>query len=291
MAAFLKKARQLNNKKRSTFVLSPLQKQLILGFVLLLGVSLVLTVIWYVTRIESLQIKKIEVIGGETIPHSVIEEKANAALFGTYFALIPKRFLPLYPQNDVIKSVQTIPRVKNIRVERSEGNGLSIVFDEYIPAALWCESRDATSCLFMDRTGYAFAQAPSLEGSAFVRYVSDEHAPEVGQTGFELPFMKDTQLFVSLLEENLSLYTTHIEKMGSYDVWYTISGGGLIKVSQSIPMEESFKNLQTILLSEEFKHIEPGSFQYIDLRFGEKIFVNEAVGESASSTATTSNPL
>jgi hypothetical protein len=121
--------------------------------------------------------------------------------------------------------------------------------------------------------------------------VSDEHVPEVGQTGFEMPFMKDTEVFVRLLEENLALYTTHIEKMGNYDVWYTISGGGLIKVSQSIPMEESFENLQTILLSEEFKHIEPGSFQYIDLRFGEKIFVNEAVGGTASSTATTSNPL
>jgi hypothetical protein len=291
MAAFLKKERQLGKKKRAPIILSPLQKQLVLGFLLLLGVVLILTSVWYFTRIESLQIKRIEVIGGETIPHALIEEKANIALSGTYFALIPKRFLPLYPQEEVMQSVRTIARVKNVQVTRAPENTLSIVFDEYIPAALWCESKDATPCLFMDRSGYAFAQAPSLEGSAFVRYVSDEHAPEVGQTGFDSSFMKDTGLFTTLLEENLSLYATHVEKMGNYDVWYTISGGGLIKVSQSIPMEESFKNLQTILLSEEFKHIEPGSFQYIDLRFGEKIFVNEATGETGSTTATTSNPL
>ncbi len=102
-----------------------------------------------------------------------------------------------------------------------------------------------------------------------------------------------TESFIVLLEEQLSLYVTHVHKRSTYDVEYTISGGGIIKVSQSIKMQESFENLQTILSSEEFMHISPGSFQYIDLRFGDKVFVNEVMGTDVMSTttATTSNSL
>jgi len=48
-----------------------------------------------------------------------------------------------------------------------------------------------------------------------------------------------------------------------------------LKVSQLMPVADSFKNLQSILSSEEFIHLQNGAFQYIDLRFGDKIFLNE----------------
>jgi len=34
-------------------------------------------------------------------------------------------------------------------------------------------------------------------------------------------------------------------------------------------------NLNVVLTSDEFTDIQPGGFQYIDLRFGNKVFVNE----------------
>jgi len=290
MGAFLKKERSVLRKKKQRIVLSALQKQLLAGFALMVCVGLFLYLVWLFTRIESFQIRSITVVGGETIPHALIEEKANVALSGTYFALIPKRFSPLYPRQGIEESIRTIPRIKNIKLERTEDQSLTIVFDEYIPYALWCQEETSADCLFIDRNGYAFAPAPALEGSAFVRYITDEHVPEVGQTGFYAAFVKETETFIALLEEHLSLYVTHVRKVGDYDVEYTISGGGLIKVSQAMPMEKSFENLETILLSDEFKHIAPGSFQYIDLRFGEKIFVNESTEISASSTATSTNP-
>ncbi len=288
MSAFLKKERKLSRAKKISFQISPLQKQLVWGFLILLVVVLFFTAIWFLTRIDSLQVKHISVIGGETIPHAQIEEKVETALRGAYFALIPKRFIPLYPRNDVEKSIRTINRVKNVRVESTADQTLTVVFDEHVPYALWCESAEDESCLFMDRSGYAFSPAPALEGSAFVRYISDTGTPEVGISGFESIFVKDTEEFSLLLQEQLSLYVTHIKKVGTFDVDYTISGGGVIKVSQSIPMRESFENLQTILLSEEFKHIEPGTFQYIDLRFGDKVFVNEEAAAPEMDAATSS---
>jgi cell division septal protein FtsQ len=281
-------------KKKQKWQPTHLQLQLIVGTVLLAVIALLVTAIWYGTRVPSLQIMNVEVVGGQTIPHAVIEEKVNAELVGAYLQLIPNRFMPLYPKSKIAESILTLDRVKNVHVELTGDQTLTVVFDEHVPYALWCESIDTELCLFMDKNGFAFAPAPELEGSAFVRYTDEGAVPSKDVQGFESSFVKETEEFVTLLEDQLSLYTTHVQRKSTYDVEYTISGGGVIKVSQAIPMQESFENLQTILTSEEFKHIEPGAFQYIDLRFGDKVFVNEAPlpGETASTTtATTSIPL
>jgi len=283
-----KKDLTFTRKKAPAKRLTPLQFQLVVGVVIGIIIALLITAIWYVTRVQAFQIEHVVVVGGQTIPHAVIKEKAETALEGSYLSLIPKRFLPLYPKDEIIQSIKMLNRVNNIAVERTEDQTLTIIFDEYIPYALWCEEEELEGqCLFIDQTGYAFAPAPSLEGSAFVRYQEDGLIPEVKVVAFEKKFIDETEEFAELLQEYLSLYVTHVTKLGNYDMEFKIAGGGVIKLSQSIPVEESFENLETILTSEEFMHIEPGLFKYIDLRFGEKIFVNESLGSVATTTAST----
>ena len=56
--------------------------------------------------------------------------------------------------------------------------------------------------------------------------------------------------------------------------------------------EETVANLRSILASDEFNDLQPGSFQYIDLRFGNKVFVNkEDPSLIAASTTATSSPV
>jgi hypothetical protein len=264
---------------------------MIIGFCIIVVIAIFLTSIWYATRIDSLQIEQVQVMGGKTIPPMLIEEKVTTALSGTYFGLIPKRFAWLYPKGAIVEHIKTFDRVKNVRIEMSDTQTLSIFFDEYIPVALWCEDVEMDACLFIDDAGYAFAQAPVLEGSAFVRYIERDHIPKIDTYSFSESFMDETKTFMELLHDKISLYVTHVVKIGTYDIEYAISGGGVLKISQSIPMQESFNNLQTVLGSEEFKNIQPGSFQYIDLRFGDKVFVNEEkpFEDGATTTASSSS--
>jgi hypothetical protein len=56
-------------------------------------------------------------------------------------------------------------------------------------------------------------------------------------------------------------------------------------------------NLMAVISSPDFSHLKPGNFQYIDLRYGNKVFVNEeevvvpeefdVVSTSTSSATTT----
>ncbi len=52
-------------------------------------------------------------------------------------------------------------------------------------------------------------------------------------------------------------------------------GGSELKTVASKDAQETIDNLLVVLASEEFAHLKPGNFQYIDLRFGNKVFVNE----------------
>jgi hypothetical protein len=265
-----------------------LQKQILIGVSIVLVCALVITVVYHLTRIDSLQISEVAVIGGETIPHNTIVSEVNDTLNGTYFKLVPKRFAPFYPQDAIVAHITENDRIKNVHVEVEQRKKLIVVFDEYTPYALSCATKETETCFFIDANGFAFAQAPELQGSAFVRYVEEGKESTLRSQVFETAFIRETASFIESLKDVLGLYVTTVTKQGTYDVSYTLSGGGTLKVSQTIPMQETFENLQTILSSETFVHIEPGSFQYIDLRFGDKVFLNEAPLQSASSTVGTS---
>jgi hypothetical protein len=262
--------------------LSPLQRQLLLGFLVILLVVGVVTCIWYVTRIASLQLTAVTASGGLTITPQLVERRVQETLNGNYLHLIPRRFSYLFPADDIVASVESIPRVKSVQIEKINRNELHVSFTEYVPYALWCTEDTLVGCVFIDDAGYAFDAAPTLTGGAFIRFLLDDDIPEVGLQPFASEYLQATIAFADQLEEEFEMITSTIHLRGDYDIDFSIAGGGIIKVSQHLPFEDTFANLVTILSTAEFSDITPGSFQYIDLRFGDKVFVNEELPVVAS---------
>lgn len=258
-----------------------------IGVLLTLVISGLLTAVWYITRLPSWQLKEVEVVGGRTIPHNEIKNLVESSLNGTYLRLIPKRYTLLYPKDDIEKHILDLDRVKNVHLEKDDNNNLIVAFEEHVPRALWCAEVDSEGCVFVDINGYAFAKAPRLTGGAFVRYITDTE-PKV-ETYLDPEYIKETEAFISSVESELSLFVTHVVRLGDYDTEYYVSGGGRIKVSQGVSSTHNFRNLKLVLDAEEFKHIEPGTFNYIDLRFGDKIFVNEVKADIATTTTSTTS--
>jgi hypothetical protein len=282
-----KKEPAVLRKKVQKRRLTPLQVQGLIGLSIAITIALLCTAVYYFTRIDSFQITQIDVVGGETIPHDTIKKSVDESLTGSYFKLVPKRFRPLYPHDVIVAHIKENNRIKNVHVEVKD-NTILIAFDEYTPFALWCAHKEDISCLFIDAQGFAFAQAPELQGNAFVRFVEDGKEPVLKTNAFDATFIRNIDDFITMLEEGLSLYVTHVVKQGVFDIEFTLGGGGVLKVSQMEPLTVTFTNLQTILNSEEFIHLEPGTFQYIDLRFGDKVFVNEAPLQTGTTTASSS---
>lgn len=247
--------------------------QIYIGIGITIVIALLLTAIYYGSRIASLQITEIQVHGGYTIPHDIVRSEVDALLVGSYFHLVPHTFSWTYPQRSITQQLAEIPRLKQSAVSL-EGQTLTVVFDEYQPAALWC-TIETSDCYFIDQTGFAFSKAPDLTGGAFIRYGEKGKKVAIKTQAVDHEFLKTSKDFAEKLADELGLYVTHVTILDALDVEYVVSGGGVVKVSRRMDLDTTFENLRTILLSENFIHLDTGEFQYIDLRFGDKVFVNE----------------
>jgi cell division septal protein FtsQ len=263
-------------------------RQFVIGTILFILFTLIVSGMWYGTRISSLTITTVSITGGETIDHAVVEAAVQAQLEGAYLGLIPKRFVWWYPEMAVYEAVRVVPRVKDPQVERTSGTELSVSFDEYVPFALWCVDRTDADCLFIDETGYAFTAAPQLTGGALVRYHSLGATPKVGDYMTSGEYLKTMTDFMRLSAHNAQIEISAVEFDSADDVFYILAGGGELRATLHDSAIQVFENLEAILGAKEFTHIKPGNFQYIDLRFGSKVFVNEELGTASSTDTGTS---
>lgn len=273
-------ARARKRTARSTYIIQILKGILILAVFAGLGWG-----VWKVTRLPSLTITEIEVIGGDTIEYSVVKEVVKTELEGTYFAIIPRSFTYLYPAAAVVSSVNAVPRIKDAKVTRDGNQKLKVNFDEYIPFALWCD-KVSSHCLFVDENGYAFANAPNLSGGSLPRFVVEDTPLLVRQNMLSPQTLAIIVAFSEELKEGFGFVVDEILYEQNTDVTYTLVGGGELRTNLSDSSDVTLNNLETILSSEQFQHIQPGNFQYIDLRFGNKVFVNEELIKNETATST-----
>ncbi len=249
--------------------------------VLLLGVG-----IWYGSRLPEVTIASVVVSGGETVSHEVVQKKAEMALSGSYALLIPRRFSYLVPYQDIITAINSVPRVHGASVIRSSRNELSISFEEYVPYALWCDrvlvgSSTPAHCLFVDENGFAYSEAPPLLGETLVRFVVEGKKPEVGVHVYDTEVLSRYRRFSDAISENHQNRLRAITETKDGDLILHLSGEVNILMTTSADIESIFQDIESVFLAKEFKGKALESFEYIDLRFGNKVYVRERGAEAA----------
>lgn len=251
-----------------------LVRQLALGLIVFGVIGVLLTAVWYGTRYSGLTISTVTIETTSTIAVDPVKQKIEGVLQGTYWRFVPRRFAWWYPEAEILTVLEETERIKDISVTVVDSTNLLVTFSEYQPDALWCSTTDTANCLFMDNTGYAFAKAPALRGNSFVRYYSLQGELVTRTRPFTLEDYQATKDFIALLSESgWNVSTVEIDAVR--DVFYTLVLGSELKATLTETPQKTFSYLSSIRQSEEFAHLEPGNFQYIDLRFGAKAFVNE----------------
>jgi len=273
------KQKQRRNQQKNRAYLKPetviIIKQIFLGIIIFSVIGIIISGLWYGTRIEKLTISQIEVKDGQTIKGEVIEEKVREMLSGNYFHLIPYSFAWFYPKQDIIKNLAEIKKIKTVSVEEVSSQKLSISFEEYKPHALWCEEIDVEKeCLFLDKDGFAFDEAPKLLGNNLIRYYLVGEKPILQKPYLETEDFKKIEQFVAFLNK-INWYVARIEVDKELDVYMVLSEGGEIKISLREDVLETLKYLESLRESKEFEHLKPGNFRYVDLRYGETLYINE----------------
>lgn len=268
------KARQTKKRKYVNPATALLIKQIFLGLLFFATLTLFISAIWYITRLETFTVSTISVTGGFTLDKEAIRKASEGQMEGAYWKLIPKRFSYFYPEADVLAAVSQFERIKDVKVERISRREVIVTFGEYVTDALWCDIKDIKKCYLLDDLGFAFAPAPDLSGASLLRYYSPEKEPENKSYPFTTTDYQNAKQLAYFLN-NYGWFVTTVEINSNRDAFYTLAGEGEIKVTLSLDATETMENLLAVVGSEEFSHLTPGNFQYLDLRFDTRVFVNE----------------
>ncbi len=257
----------------------------IFGFVL---VALVFWGIYKVTRVDAFTIHTIDVGGGATVPHETIEREVREELAGAYWKLVPRAFTLTYPHDEINAALLAHPRLHDVRVER-DGAKLTVQFDEYVPYALLC-SRDR-ACFFVDEQGFAFEEVPQLSGNALTRFTDETRERLARGDRFDIARLTAAESFIAAAEAELGMRIGSVTYTEQGDIVFSVNGGGELRVAGSRDLTESFENIKTVLAVPEYTHVEPGNFQYIDVRFPPKVFVNDEMTSATTTEATSTEPM
>jgi cell division septal protein FtsQ len=245
----------------------------IVGCVLLLG--LIIGGIVWISRLPSLSIMTINVVGNSAVDRSDIERTVLQDLEGNYFLVFPKHNKYLYPRKTIEQHLlTTFQRFQSADVKIRQG-ALEVTVVERAPSYVWCKglvSDKNTDCYFLDTTGYIFAPAPVFSGNAYFQFYGLASSTDnpVGEHYLPSADFKNVDKFItSLTTLGVSSYALKLDSTITGTLYLT--QGGELRFAQTEDYQTLLDNILTIYRQTDiFTHGE--NLDYIDMRFGNKVF-------------------
>ncbi len=224
-----------------------------------------------ILRLERLQIQTISLSGAVVTSRDVIETTVRKELSESYFWLLPKSSVILYPKTELKEKLfSTFPRFESINFTLKGSQELEIAVVEREPEALYCAGE---ACYFLDEKGFIFDQAPIF--SSGVYFIFKKETPLENPLGQALvgemefreisQFLKDLQ-DLGFRPERLTLSSDEID--------IELNGGARILLAFPFEYGLLLANLEAFIKNEVALGKEDFQAQILelDLRTSNKIF-------------------
>lgn len=233
-------------------------------------------ILFFGLRASRFQIKKVVIEGESVVAATNIVALVNSILDTKYLMLFSKRNIFLYPKDRIATAItRDFDRIFSAELTVHDNRELVVRVVDRKPFAIWCGSvriTGAVDCYFIDADGRIFAQAPYFSGTAFIKYYGVVVGEAIGSQ------LLDAERFLELGNFVLSLRKLKLEPQDvvlgpvMHEVYFR--DGSKIIFSPDDSYGDLFKNLKTILASAAFEgaRVSTHPFEYIDLRFGNRIF-------------------
>jgi hypothetical protein len=254
-------------------------------FVLFLKIGLPVTFLIgliFLLRANFLQVKSFEILGAETIQQTDIKNAAANFIAGNNFFIIPKSNILFLNKENLSKVLLSkFDRLEKVKIIKHFLNGsVELSLTERKADFLWCSETD--SCFFMSKDGLVFEQS-DIVGATFEasKVFGIEPLNKIIFRGILTgdPLMKnfatpaEIENYLKLIKifndagfdiSSINIETSDraVAKSSTGDIIFNPDEADLSEVAQN-----------TILLIKETKSKNPTArFNYIDARFGNKLF-------------------
>ncbi len=229
---------------------------------------------------QKINIEQITVSGNKIIDSDVIITEVQAQISGKYLFVFPKSNFALYPKGKIKKDLSVkFPRLDDISLNVQNFKELQIEVSEREGKYTWCGDAlptigtrpEDTKCHFMDSAGVVFDEAPYFSGDVYFRFY--------GKYNDTLYFNKLINLKENI--ERMGLRPSSLVAKADNDMEMYLSSGKLppdapkIVFKSDSDFDKLAENLQAAISTEpllsQLKN-EYAALEYIDLRFGNKVY-------------------
>ncbi len=213
------------------------------------------------------QVEEILVDGGAEINNNqiknFIEHKAERkAPFlsskSTFFFSVRKT------EEEILKKA---PSVGGVHINREFPNKLKVLIRERKPIAFWCREKDKDQCFFIDSEGVAFQKTEKISTERPI-IVSRKELDERRQILKKEELSRFFLIFDHLLQEDIASIFFYMDEYGEITA-HTDQGIEIYFTLENVQRE--LDNMK-IILKEKLSREEVEDLEYIDLRFGDRVY-------------------
>jgi len=271
---------------RSKKYLRDKRKQLLVESAIRFGiVILVVILLSLISHFNQFEIKEIKIIGNDVVNEKEIRDIAKLEISGKYFKIFPRNNSIIFPRKSIGARVAgKYRRIADIDVSFDSLHSIKIEVRERDPEGVFCEGIVSTetlgeeSCYFLDSDGYVFSKAPRFSGSLFFKfYGGDIEGKVIGSKYLPKEKFKEISFFLKALP-SLGIYPVLYEWGVDGDSSVVVVPKGDDKVDTTIlfnnkdDLSRVYENLGLVLQDKTFSGEEVVSLEYIDFRFGNKVY-------------------
>jgi hypothetical protein len=251
----------------------------------LLGLLAIFISFTYLSRLNSLNINEIQIIGNKIVETEAIKTVVEQQITGKYLWFFPKTNILFYPKNDIRNELQDkFKRLKDINFSIQNNKILEISLAERVAKYTWCGATlppidtEDQKCYFLDEDGYVFDEAPYFSGEVYFKFYGLADNP-LGSYFSKQNFKQLISFKDILISIGLKPVVLYITNDGDIQVFLSRGASSITGPRIILKMDADFQNvaenleaaLTTEPLQSEFKN-KYSSLQYIDLRFGNRVY-------------------
>ena len=231
-----------------------------------LGCLVIVAGVGALSHHSRVSVSDIRVEGARELDTRELADAARSVIDDGAFHVFSRANIFLYPEEGIVSRLSSaFPRIREISVGRESmlSQAVVVTIREREAANTWCDD----TCYLMDEDGYVFAPARSVIGYVFRGGLVPGHP--IGQHVLR-GRLEDVELVLAELARiGLSPVSVSIEN----EIDYTIrtAAGYDLKLGFDLDTRELVKDFQ--LLRSEAAFAQSDSIEYVDMRFGNRIYV------------------
>jgi cell division septal protein FtsQ len=259
------------------------RKKRIIKFSILVGLFVLLFFsVSYYSGHKSITISTIEISATNYLDEEFVINEVQQMLAGRYFFLFARNNFLILPKTEIKENIlsQNV-FIEDVSIEVRGLNHLVINIYEHGPVAKWC-MKNSGSCYLVNQDGLIYVEeARQLNSNHTLQFSDDkiislfgaydDTEDVIGQYYLESNLFRSVLNLIKKLEE-LGFKVSHLNTRDHESITIYSEERPYLLISKYSNLEQVFQNLKTTIETEELNRAQLGNLEYIDLRFGNKVY-------------------